>query len=102
MQTLGVESLLFRKKDRIPSLAQKLPLQGMQRAPTLTCLTSLHLTQRNASQPLHSIGTYSCAHQDGGALVLQAKLGMREGSLPAVQVGILVRQEHLLEPGSLG
>ena len=37
MQTLGVESLLFPKKDRIPSLAQKLPLQGMQRAPTLTC-----------------------------------------------------------------
>lgn len=41
------------------------------------------------------------AHRDGEAFVLQAELGVREGSLPAVQVGDLIRQVHLLEPRPL-
>lgn len=41
------------------------------------------------------------AHRDGEAFVLQAELRVREGSLPAVQVGDLIRQVHLLEPRPL-
>lgn len=38
---------------------------------------------------------------DWVAFIFQAQLGVEEGSLPAVQMGGLVRQSHLLQPGLL-
>lgn len=56
--------------------------------------TSLHAARRSQPPPLDT-------HRDGEAFILQAELGVREGSVPAVQVGDLIRQVHLLEPRPL-
>lgn len=62
--------------------------------------STLSVLQTGANHP-RSPAAGPRAHRDGEAFVLQAELGVREGSLPAVQVGDLIRQVHFLEPRPL-
>lgn len=57
--------------------------------------TQASMLHRGVSHPLFD------AHRDGEAFILQAELGVGEGSLPAVQIGDLIRQVHFLEPRPL-